>query len=81
MNVCRGGVGLASLGGFLAAVGGHDGKAYLNTAEMYNPKTESWETIASMNTSRAGAGVVSLATSSINFTMSGMPVPESLCSL
>ncbi len=80
MNVCRGGVGLAALGGYLAAIGGHDGKAYLNSAEMYNPITDSWENIASMNTSRAGAGVVTLATSTLNFT-GGMPVAESFGSL
>ena len=76
MNVCRGGVGLTTLGQYLCAVGGHDGKVYLNSAEMYNPKTNSWEMVSSMNTSRAGAGVVTLATSSFNFT-----VPESLYSL
>ena len=58
MHVCRGGVGLSALGGYLFAVGGHDGKAYLNTAEIYNPNTDSWSPVASMATSRAGAGVI-----------------------
>ena len=80
MNICRGGVGLTMLGGYLSAVGGHDGKTYLNSAEIYNPKTNTWETISSMNTSRAGAGVVTLATASISFA-GGMPIPESFCSL
>ncbi len=80
MNVCRGGVGLAALGGYLAAIGGHDGKAYLNSAEMYDPKTNGWESIASMNTSRAGAGVVTLATSTLNFT-GGTPTTKSFGSL
>ena len=66
-------MGLAALGGYLAAIGGHDGKAYLNSAEMYNPKNDTWENIASMNTCRAGAGVVTLAASSLNFMNRGMP--------
>lgn len=78
MNLCRGGVGLTTLGQYLCAVGGHDGKFYLNSAEMYNPKTDTWEMISSMNTSRAGAGLVTLDT----FSFSGCnPVPESLYSL
>ena len=59
MHVCRGGVGLTSLGGYMFAVGGHDGKSYLNTAEMYSPATNTWKMISPMKTCRAGAGVVS----------------------
>ena len=86
MNVCRGGVGLTTLGGYLFAVGGHDGKAYLSSAEMYNPKTNTWEVVASMKTSRAGAGVVNLSTSSSCSSglspPSGIPCAhESFCSL
>ena len=66
MHVCRGGVGLVSLGGYLFAIGGHDGKAYLSTAEMYHPSTDSWEKMASMKTSRAGAGVVTCPSSRPN---------------
>lgn len=58
MYVCRGGVGVASMGGFLFAIGGHDGRTYLNTAEMYCPQANKWTMVASMNTRRAGAGVV-----------------------
>ena len=36
----RGGVGLAALGGRLYAVGGHDGKNYLNSVEAYDPLTD-----------------------------------------
>ena len=36
----RGGVGLAALGGRLYAVGGHDGKNYLNSVEAYDPITD-----------------------------------------
>lgn len=54
----RGGVGLCTMGGYLFAVGGHDGKSYLNSAEMYYPEEDRWEMIASMKVCRAGAGVV-----------------------
>lgn len=57
MSCCRGGVGLATLGGRLYAVGGHDGSNYLNSVEAYDPLTDQWETIGGINTSRAGAGL------------------------
>ena len=80
MNVCRGGVGLTTLGQYLCAVGGHDGKVYLNSAEMYDPKRDKWEIISSMNTSRAGAGLVTLDAST--FSLPGcISIPESLYSL
>ena len=83
MHVCRGGVGLAALGGYLFAIGGHDGKTYLNTAEMYCPKTKSWTMVASMKTSRAGAGVVACPVTSLNLNLSASSgsIPESLGSL
>ena len=34
------GVGVAQLGGYLFAVGGHDGSNYLNSVEAYNPITD-----------------------------------------
>lgn len=34
------GVGVAQLGGYLFAVGGHDGTNYLNSVEAYNPITD-----------------------------------------
>lgn len=80
MHVCRGGVGLASLGGYLFAIGGHDGKAYLNTAEMYCPKANKWKMVASMKTSRAGAGVVTCPMATLN-SNSNYSIPESLGSL
>ena len=80
MHVCRGGVGLASLGGYLFAIGGHDGKAYLNTAEMYCPKANKWKMVASMKTSRAGAGVVTCPLATFNHN-SNYSIPESLGSL
>jgi len=40
MTCPRGGVGVASLGGMIFAVGGHDGTNYLNAVEAYNPLTD-----------------------------------------
>lgn len=34
---CALGVGVAQLGGYLFAVGGHDGTNYLNSVEAYDP--------------------------------------------
>ena len=83
MHVCRGGVGVASLGGYLFAIGGHDGRSYLNTAEMYCPKSNTWTMVASMNTSRAGAGVVAcpLTSLGLNFNNSTPSRPKSFGSL
>ena len=83
MHVCRGGVGLSVLGGYLFAVGGHDGKVYLNTAEIYCPNTDTWSPIASMATSRAGAGVIAfpLFSGNANSSSTHPTPPESLESL
>ena len=83
MHMCRGGVGLAALGGYLFAIGGHDGKCYLRTAEMYCPRADEWTVVASMKTSRAGAGVVSCPLSTLNISnaSSSFSLPESLGSL
>ncbi len=58
MNLPRGGVAVVGLdtgtpgcGGFLYAVGGGY-LDYTNTAERYNPLTDSWEPISSLNTAR-----------------------------
>lgn len=40
--ICISGVGVAQLGGYLFAVGGHDGSNYLNSVEAYNPITDRW---------------------------------------
>ena len=81
MHVCRGGVGLSALGGYLFAVGGHDGKVYLNTAEIYAPNSDSWSSIASMATSRAGAGVIAFPFLPQGWPGSHSTPPESLESL
>ncbi len=86
MHVCRGGVGLSSLGGYLFAIGGHDGKSYLQTAEVFCPRTNKWSMVASMKTSRAGAGVVSCPLSTLlnlnsEASSSTFSIPDSLGSL
>lgn len=40
MSCFRGGVGVASLGGRIYAVGGHDGSHYLRSVEMYDALTD-----------------------------------------
>ena len=35
-------MGVAVLGDFLYAIGGHDGSSYLNSVERYDPKTNQW---------------------------------------
>lgn len=57
MSCPRGGVGVASLGGRLYAVGGHDGYHYLNSVEAYDPSKNAWEPVATITQCRAGAGV------------------------
>ena len=54
MLMPRGGVGVAGLGGYLYAVGGNDGAASLQSVERYNPHTNKWSRVASMNRRRAG---------------------------
>lgn len=54
MQLPRGGVGVAGLGGYLYAVGGNDGRASLHSVERYNPHTDKWIEVASMNRKRAG---------------------------
>ena len=57
MGVSRGGLGLAVLGGYLFALGGHNGREYLTLAETYDPLEDKWATVGSMKLARAGVGV------------------------
>uniref|UniRef100_A0A0K0DGB3 Kelch-like protein n=1 Tax=Angiostrongylus cantonensis TaxID=6313 RepID=A0A0K0DGB3_ANGCA len=57
MTYSRGGVGVASMGGLVYAIGGHDGQRYLNTVEAYDPVTNSWRPVTDIKDCRAGAGV------------------------
>jgi N-acetylneuraminic acid mutarotase len=69
MDISRARLGLAALGGKLYAVGGVNGDPYagaaggtnfLSSAEVYDPSTNSWELIASMDISRASLGLAAL---------------------
>ncbi|KAK6015577.1 kelch repeat protein [Ostertagia ostertagi] len=56
-HVVSGGVGVASMGGLVYAIGGHDGQRYLNTVEAYDPVTNAWTPVTDIKDCRAGAGV------------------------
>ena len=56
MNSRRIGVGLACVNRLLYAVGGFDGTQRLNSMERYDPEKDEWTNLASMKTTRSGAG-------------------------
>ncbi|XP_072153340.1 kelch-like protein 5 isoform X4 [Bemisia tabaci] len=59
----RGGVGVGVMNGFLYALGGHDApasnpsSARFDCVERYDPKTDTWTTIASLSIGRDAIGV------------------------
>ncbi|XP_033864593.3 kelch-like protein 1 [Acipenser ruthenus] len=63
MSKRRGGVGVAACDGFLYAVGGHDAPASSHCSrlsdcvERYDPKTDTWTTVAPLNLPRDAVGV------------------------
>lgn len=56
MSVPRLGAGVAACGGLLYVVGGYDGQSRWNTAERYQPDTNTWHQLAPMSTTRSGLG-------------------------
>ena len=52
--------GLTEMDGLLFAVGGHSGRARLNSVEYYDPATNQWTGACSMSIARSVAGVASL---------------------
>jgi N-acetylneuraminic acid mutarotase len=46
-----------SIGNPFYAIGGHDGRNYLNTVERYDPETSTWSSITSMLHARSQFGV------------------------
>ncbi|NXP79523.1 KLH18 protein, partial [Ramphastos sulfuratus] len=52
MATARSRVGVAVLNGLLYAIGGYDGQLRLSTVEVYNPETDSWSKVESMNSKR-----------------------------
>ncbi|XP_075227161.1 kelch-like protein 5 [Lycorma delicatula] len=63
MSKRRGGVGVSVMNGYLYALGGHDVPATnplalrFNCVERYDPKTDSWTTVANMSIGRDSVGV------------------------
>ncbi|XP_007538004.1 kelch-like protein 4 [Erinaceus europaeus] len=66
MSKRRGGVGVATYNGLLYVVGGHDAPApnhcsrLSDCVERYDPKTDSWSTVAPLNVPRDAVAVCSL---------------------
>ncbi|XP_045082647.1 kelch-like protein 18 isoform X2 [Coregonus clupeaformis] len=52
MSTARSRVGVAVVNGLLYAIGGYDGQSRLSTVEVYNPETDTWTCVASMNSQR-----------------------------
>ena len=57
MNVTRSRVALVSNMDRLWAIGGYDGMKNLSTVEMYNPETDEWTFVSSMESHEGGGGV------------------------
>ena len=53
---CR--LGVAALNGKIYAVGGYDGSSFLKSVEMFDPRTNKWSFVASMNVTRSRVAVV-----------------------
>ncbi|XP_054852384.1 kelch-like protein 4 isoform X2 [Eublepharis macularius] len=66
MSKRRGGVGVATYNGFLYAVGGHDAPAsnhcsrLSDCVERYDPKTDTWTTVAPLSVPRDAVGICPL---------------------
>lgn len=52
MRTARSRVGVAVINGLLYAIGGYDGQSRLSTVEVYNPETDTWTQVSSMNSQR-----------------------------
>ena len=53
-------LGVCVLEGPMYAVGGHDGWAYLNTVERWDPEANQWSYVAPMSIARCTVGVTVL---------------------
>ncbi|KAK3099426.1 hypothetical protein FSP39_004167 [Pinctada imbricata] len=60
MNCRRRHVGVCCTGGYLYAVGGHDGGKHLKSGELFDPTSNNWKAIRSMSTPRRGIALASL---------------------
>ena len=52
MKTSRSRVGVTVVNGLLYAIGGFDGQSRLSTVEVYNPETDTWARVSSMNSQR-----------------------------
>lgn len=53
---CR--LGVSSIGGKLYAAGGYDGSVFLNSVESYDPMTNVWTNVCSMQVRRSRVAMV-----------------------
>lgn len=53
-------LGVAAVGHPFYAIGGHDGRTFLNSVERYDPDTTTWTYVSSMNFTRCTFGVAVL---------------------
>ena len=60
MTMCRRGVGVAMLSGYLYTVGGSDGLQALKLAERYDPACDLWTQISDMNEKRSSVAAAAL---------------------
>lgn len=60
MKMCRRGVGVAILKGYLYAVGGSDGLQAVKLAERYDPACDTWTQISDMNEKRSSVAAAAL---------------------
>lgn len=56
----RRGIALAALGGPIYAIGGLDDNSCFNDVERYDIESDSWSSVAPMNTPRGGVGSVAV---------------------
>ncbi|XP_054161299.1 kelch-like protein 5 [Oppia nitens] len=59
MSHKRNGLALVAHNGFIYAIGGNNGKEYLNTMERYDTKTQQWQPMANMTNTRGYFGSAS----------------------
>lgn len=58
MSVCRSELGLASLDGFIYAIGGWESTYRLDTVERYDPNTNSWQFVHKLKIAVTSAAVI-----------------------
>lgn len=69
MTTARSRVGVAVVNGLLYAIGGYDGQLRLSTVEVYNPETDTWTRVGSMNSKRRYSGSLSIHTEHLGSAM------------